>query len=319
MSEPDEDRFASAAMIRLVAAGLARQGIEGPKRPAGAHVPQTTKRAALERVMAEHGVLAVLRICNAARDMRLEPVVLALRRARDVPDLMDRWQRLERFSHARHRVRITPVEPGAFDLIHHARDDGPPPVAAESLLVLGLLAILAEIVTGGNVTLSAADGGPWRADGTWRAPARDRPVHTARLAAEAECRPDDVVPFSEFTDPIETLRRRILADPTGRWTLPVAARATAMSERTLQRRLAADQSTFSRLVNEVRMEAAASYLCDGEAPGLSEIGFLTGHADQAHFTRSFKRAVGTTPSQYRQEFKGKGFRVVKVHPSGTPG
>ena len=37
-------------------------------------------------------------------------------------------------------------------------------------------------------------------------------------------------------------------------------------------------------------------------PGLAEIGFIAGFADQAHFARTFSRAVGTTPSGYRADF-----------------
>jgi AraC-like DNA-binding protein len=35
---------------------------------------------------------------------------------------------------------------------------------------------------------------------------------------------------------------------------------------------------------------------------VSEIGFLCGYSDQAHFTREFKRATGITPSKYRESF-----------------
>ncbi len=75
-----------------------------------------------------------------------------------------------------------------------------------------------------------------------------------------------------------------------------------MSERTLQRKLQAHSLSFSRVICEARLEIAASYLCSEDGPGLAEIGFLTGYADQAHFTRTFRREVGTTPSEYRANF-----------------
>jgi len=33
---------------------------------------------------------------------------------------------------------------------------------------------------------------------------------------------------------------------------------------------------------------------------LSSIAYATGYADQSHFTRHFKRAMGVTPGRYRQ-------------------
>jgi len=52
----DQD-FASAAMMRLVVAGLQRQGIKVEMgRPGGAHLPREMKRALLADVMAAHGL-----------------------------------------------------------------------------------------------------------------------------------------------------------------------------------------------------------------------------------------------------------------------
>ena len=53
MNARETDDFASAAMMRLVAAGLARQGIAaGLRAPGGAHVPRPDKQAALAAIMA---------------------------------------------------------------------------------------------------------------------------------------------------------------------------------------------------------------------------------------------------------------------------
>ena len=35
---------------------------------------------------------------------------------------------------------------------------------------------------------------------------------------------------------------------------------------------------------------------------LAEVGFLCGYADQAHFTREFRRRVGLPPERYRRAF-----------------
>ena len=107
MSAIETDDFASAAMMRLVAAGLMRQGIAaGLRAPGGAHVPRPDKQAALTAILAAHGHLAVMQIADALPTMPPEPVLMALTRARDVPDFHARWHRLENFSHGRHRVRV---------------------------------------------------------------------------------------------------------------------------------------------------------------------------------------------------------------------
>ena len=36
----------------------------------------------------------------------------------------------------------------------------------------------------------------------------------------------------------------------------------------------------------------------------AEVGYMCGFADQAHFTRQFKRHTAMTPALYRSEFAG---------------
>jgi len=296
----DGQDFASAAMMRLVVAGLARQGIAPPVPPAGARVPHPEKRGVLEAVLAAHGPLAVLRIADAARSMPPEPVVQALRQARDAADLLDRWHRLERFSHSRHTVQVERDGPAGFRLTHRARDDRSAPSTAESLVVLAVLAMLAEGLSGAEVTLTTSDGRPLRQGGQWFAPDLPDPLGPVVLRVEAG-QPASAGPDPE-SDPIQPIRARLEADPVRRWTLAGLARDLATSPRTLQRRLSDHGQAFSRLVAETRLHVAARLLCQGDGPGLGEIGFLAGFADQAHFSRTFQRHVGTTPSRYRADF-----------------
>jgi AraC family transcriptional regulator len=53
----------------------------------------------------------------------------------------------------------------------------------------------------------------------------------------------------------------------------------------------------------VRIDAAAAALMGTETP-LAAIAAEAGFADQSHFTRLFKRHVGTTPALYRAELRG---------------
>jgi AraC-like DNA-binding protein len=290
----DTRDFASAAMMRLVAAGLARQGIAVPPPPRGATVPRPDKRAVLQAVLDAHGPLAILRIAETAPLMPPEPVVQALRAARDLPDLMHRWHRLERFSHGRHTVWAEPLPDGAFRLTHLARS-GPPPAPAESLLVLGLLAVLAEMTGASAVTLCDAAGHAWREAGRFLDPGPDPTGPVILAATTARTAP----PLAQGSDPVAPLRDRMAADPLRRWTL---AAQTGTAPRSLQRHLARHGTAFSRLLMEARLQVAAAHLSRTGGKSLAEIAFLSGFADQPHLARIFRREVGTTPAAYRADF-----------------
>ena len=304
MTRPiDGTDFASAAMMLLVAAVLSRQGISVPvPTSATAHVPLASKRDVLSEVLARHGPLAILSIADAAPSMAPEPVVQALTHAKDMPDLMDRWHRLERFSHGRHRVAIEHLGAYSLRLTHQARDSGPPPSLVESLLVLGLLAVLSEMVGSAAVTLTDATGAVWRSHGKWHCPDLKQGVGSVILTAMGKAKAAAEMATGPDPDPVSSLRKRLVADPVRRWTVAGLAAETGASPRTLQRRLTERSVSFSRLVTEARVEVAATHLCKANGPGLAEIGFIAGFADHAHFARTFSRAVGTTPSGYRADF-----------------
>jgi AraC family transcriptional regulator len=57
--------------------------------------------------------------------------------------------------------------------------------------------------------------------------------------------------------------------------------------------------TIGEYVRDRRVEFARRQM-ESSALTLSEIAFAAGFADQSHFTKTFKRIVGTSPSEYRQ-------------------
>lgn len=71
------------------------------------------------------------------------------------------------------------------------------------------------------------------------------------------------------------------------------------SVRTFQRRLSVSGRTYKKLVDEVRLAAARKALVGSDAP-LKAIAFELGFAEQASFTRAFRRWTGQAPSQYRK-------------------
>ena len=78
-----------------------------------------------------------------------------------------------------------------------------------------------------------------------------------------------------------------------------AAKALAMSERTLHRRLADEQTTFRELLDRFRHEKAVALLT-ARRHGIAEVAFLLGYSEMAAFYRAFKRWTGRSPARLRE-------------------
>ncbi|MDD3763311.1 MAG: AraC family transcriptional regulator [Nevskiales bacterium] len=72
----------------------------------------------------------------------------------------------------------------------------------------------------------------------------------------------------------------------------------AMSNRSLQRRLADAGLSFTQLIEQVRRELAERHLRESGLD-LTDIAFLLGYSEQSAFQRAFKRWTGLTPSAWR--------------------
>jgi AraC-like DNA-binding protein len=95
------------------------------------------------------------------------------------------------------------------------------------------------------------------------------------------------------------VRDAILAElRRGEVHLAAVATAVAMSERTLQRRLRDEGTSFDEVLNQTRFALASSYLRD-PALGIAEVAWLTGYTEIAAFYRAFRRWTGSTPTAYR--------------------
>ncbi len=77
------------------------------------------------------------------------------------------------------------------------------------------------------------------------------------------------------------------------------ARALGIGERTLQRELAAEQTSFRQLLDDARRELALGHLRN-EKVSVAEVAFLLGFSEPSAFHRSFKRWTGQTPHAYRE-------------------
>ncbi|USG67878.1 AraC family transcriptional regulator [Brevibacillus ruminantium] len=89
----------------------------------------------------------------------------------------------------------------------------------------------------------------------------------------------------------------------GRLDIRAVASDLGMSDRTLQRRLTEEGTTFTELLTHVRHEQARKYLADPKLD-IKEVAFLIGYEDQNSFYRAFRLWEGDTPSNWRTEYLG---------------
>lgn len=129
----------------------------------------------------------------------------------------------------------------------------------------------------------------------------DRP----NLLAEAALRPYTAqlraaLPGLADLSLAERTRRLLRAMLAGRrCTAPLAAERLGLSRRTLERRLAAEGTTFHALLDEVRGEVARGQLA-GTRRSNAEIAELLGFASSAAFTAWFTARHGQPPQAWRR-------------------
>jgi AraC-like DNA-binding protein len=81
-------------------------------------------------------------------------------------------------------------------------------------------------------------------------------------------------------------------------SLATVASELAMSERSVQRSLSEESTSYREIVDEVRKNLALSHL---SKPGRSaaDVAFLLGFSEPSAFTRAFRRWTGSSPSQFK--------------------
>jgi AraC-like DNA-binding protein len=89
----------------------------------------------------------------------------------------------------------------------------------------------------------------------------------------------------------------------GRPDVQIIAGELGMSERTLQRRLTVEGTSFKQLLSDARREKAREYLADPSLD-IKEVAFLLGYEDKSSFYRAFRLWEGDTPSNWRAEQLG---------------
>lgn len=115
----------------------------------------------------------------------------------------------------------------------------------------------------------------------------------------------------QSTDLAGRVRRIVIDSLRGGEPTPARiAKSLGVSERTLQRRLQGEGTTFARIVDGARRELSEHYLTDPNVAAF-EVAFLLGYSEPSAFHRAFRRWTGKTPQEYR--------RASVPSPAAAPG
>lgn len=126
-----------------------------------------------------------------------------------------------------------------------------------------------------------------------------RPASGSQMALYARRFLDQALTSANDSD-THTIRQVIVAMlPNGRCTADRVARHLGVDRRTLHRRLAAENTSFSSLLQVVRCELASRQVRDSDR-SLYELADLLGFSSSSAFAFWFRRHFGKTVSQWRE-------------------
>lgn len=262
-----------------------------------AHAPASRKRELLTRAYEARGADFILDMGQRIKEIGFDPVMHVLLRSAAPGVMAAKFQRFEQFTHSRHRTDVEARENG-LAIRHHATS-GPPPIAAENLLIAGLLKAMLEVLGCEEVTVETGDTPHDRFILIWRAFRAREAADPLGMAEKRRKEPLKVYGVDE-TRPLARRVVGLLAEDLGRnWATTEVARELALSTRTLQRRLSEEGTSLSVIVRAMRVREACQLLTDSDFK-ITEIGYWCGFSDSPHFSREFRRALGVPPALYRK-------------------
>lgn len=296
----------------IAAVAAAASGLDHDAPVARSPLTRQEQARTLQQIIEAHGPAGLLLAGRHLDVVEAEPILLVLLNS-DRPDvLLEKIDRLNRFLHSTHRHRVHGLGANWADLEHWSTN-GTRPSPIESLFVCGLYLELLSRIGCREVTCTFPNASSaaavvyrsgltvdvpierterWLIGWTEIEPARPLPGLDRLLLGDL---PPDLTEWS-VGDRVAAVIR---SDLTRTWRLDAVASQLAVSPRTLQRKLRAEGRSFSETLCSVRVAAAQELLRD-PARSITDIGYVTGFADTAHFSRTFMRETGLSPSRWRR-------------------
>ena len=303
MAGKGREDFASSSLVALVVRSIAATdpdllppGAQAPDPMKDATLSAAEKRRLLVHVYDRRGAGPLLAV-GRYLESTTSPVLSVLSNAAQPDMLIDKWQRLERYSHAVNRTDMFFESANAL-FCHRYAERGVPPTAAENALIAGFLVGTCGLAGARGIRLDI-DGQTFEASDLRSAGPVRQGGATFRITWEKWKPP--LLPQSQQGAVLtgERLKMLIAGDVARSWSLDEIARLMAKSVRSLQRELSVEGVTFSTALRGARIVEAARLLREDGA-SLAEIGYCCGYADQPHFQRDFRRALNMSPGDYRR-------------------
>lgn len=311
-----DEEFSSGILMGLVVASLKAQGlwddvaadIIDPAAVKAPHIQLSVKRRLLERVYARHGAAPIIRAGFDIQTMPENPLSFAMLRAVSVSALIDRFFKLEKYFHSKHRLVLTEQAEGRV-VMTHMSTTASKPMIYEDLLLGGLMAgILSQYgCVDVRLDFSGIDAiGSERPLIDFQPPEDcsrfciqwtdlQRTVNP-RLRAENQRMADFAVTGQGTIS--AKVEKFVAQDPIEKCSLDQMAGHLRLSSRTLQRRLKDEGTTLGECILSSRCRCATYYMME-ESESLTSVGFLAGFSDAAHFSREFRKKMGLSPSNFQ--------------------
>ncbi|WP_234859089.1 AraC family transcriptional regulator [Aquimarina aquimarini] len=132
-------------------------------------------------------------------------------------------------------------------------------------------------------------------------------VHLEKLACKRYSQ--QIQHIEKFSDKIKAIIYSLL-DPYFP-SLQMVARQLNISERTLQRKLKKEGTSYSEILIEIKKSISLEYL--KKEVSIKEISYLTGYSDPSSFVNAFKQWYGLSPQKYLNANIKECFDPIKNH------
>jgi len=126
------------------------------------------------------------------------------------------------------------------------------------------------------------------------------PARNPHLVKTLSRRLDVVLEALDNPDSVRLATYRAIEETliSGAPTIGTIASRMGIAERTLRRKLSAEDASFSGVLVDVRRNLSEVYLSQPNMP-MAEVAQVLGYSEQSAFIRAFRGWFGTTPSDYR--------------------